>query len=65
MNLLTLIPKVRLDEIIDLKNLSLVNKIDFNLKKVNSIHIEKGNKKIKLNENFDIKIRKTKADQRK
>ena len=65
MNLLTLIPKVRLDETIDLKNLSSVNKIDFNLKKVSSIYIEKGNKNIKLNEIFDIKIRKIKTPQRK
>ena len=65
MNLLTLIPKVRLDEIIDLKNLSLVNKINFNLKKINNIQIVKGNKKIKLNKIFNIKIRKIKALQRK
>jgi formylmethanofuran dehydrogenase subunit C len=65
MNLLTLIPKVKLDETIDFKNFSLVNTINFNSKKINSIHIMRGNKKIKLNEVFDIKIRKIKSSQRK
>lgn len=60
MNSLHLTPKIRSDENIDLKNLSLVNRINFNSKKINDIVILLGNKKIKLKEIFDIELKKNK-----